>query len=476
MKSHLFLAATCLSSLMAVADTETVTMTTNKPVGTELTLLVNTSKTGVSLDWGDGNPKTYAGQPTGFIEVTGTVRGTNLVLTSERPITMLSADGCGLTEISLTGAPHMRSLYLQNNELTSISLGTLAELRDLNLAHNQLKAITLSTSKNPTIETLDISDNELTTTSFSYATANLQYLALTSNNFKTLTLANASNLSSLKAADNTLSSVSVKNATNISLIDITNNGTATLTLPATYTGLQQFYAGENELSQALDFSNCKSLNTVDIHNNTLSSVLLPTVKMQAYDCGGNALTFAALPRTTQTPTAYMNYQPQDDFDMGTLTGMQAGNATTHNRPWVEYNPSYSTRQDSRYVVDMTQLRNGSNTGSVQFAFNEIATDGTETPLVLSSATNQTQDYTNVSGKVTFQRPLRKAYGVLTDPGYPELTIRTTYFTVIDPKADGITNITTGQGTTLPSYDLQGRQVSKPQTGLYIINGNKVIRK
>lgn len=476
MKLHLILAATCLNSLMAVADTETVTMTTNKPVGTELTLLVNTSKTGVTLDWGDGTPKSYTGALNDYIEVKGTVRGTNLVLSSERPITMLSADGCGLTEISFSSAPHMRSLYLQNNELESITLGTLAELRDLNLANNMLKAVTITSAKNPNLETIDLSSNPLTSTTFNYATANLQYLALAGNNYKTITLTNATGLSALKVADNSLSTLNLKNASDLTLLDVTGNGMTTLTLPTTYEKLQQFYASENELSKAIDLSSCKSLNAVDIHNNSLSNVLLPNVKMQTYDCGGNALTFAALPRLTNKPTVYMNYQPQEDFDMATLAGMQAGNATTHDRPWVEYNPSYSTRQDSRYVVDMTGLRNGSNTGSVQFAFYEVGTDGTETPLVLSSATNQTQDYTNVSGKVTFQRPLRKAYGVLTDPGYPELSIRTTYFTVIDPKADGITTIITGENTTLPSYDLQGRQVSKPQTGLYIINGNKVIRK
>lgn len=476
MKSHLFLAATCLSSLMAVADTEMVTMTTNKPVGTELTLLVNTSKTGVTLDWGDGTPQSYIGDSSGFIEIKGNTRGTNLVLSSERPITMLSADGCGLTAITLADAPHMRSLYLQNNELESISLGTLDDLRDLNLAHNQLKAVTLSTSKNPKLETIDLSNNPLTTSTFNYATANLQYLALAGNNYRTLTLTNASNLSTLKVADNNLSTLSVKNATDISLLDISHNGMTTLTLPSTYERLQQFYAGENNLSQSLDFSDCKSLNAVDIHNNSLSSVLLPTVKMQAYDCGGNALTFAALPRTTQTPTAYINYLPQDDFDMGSLTGMHPGVYNTDYLPWVDYNPAYSTRQDSRYVVDMTQLRNGSNVGSVVFNFYEVAEDGTEKALVLSSATNQTQDFTNVSGKVTFQHAMTKAYGVLTDPGYPELSIKTTYFSVVDPAANGIVTIATEEGTTLPSYDLQGRQVSKPQSGLYIINNKKVLRK
>lgn len=475
MKKQLFLLAISLISQIAIADTEKVTMTTNKPVGTEITLLVNTSKTGVTLDWGDGNPKVYSSPSARYIEITGTVLGSELILSSERPITMLSAEDCGLSAISLTNAPHLRSLYLQNNVLESISLGALAELRDLNLAHNLLKTIALSTTKNPLLETVDISCNPLTATSFSYATTNLQYLALAGNHYKTVTLTNARNLSALKVPDNNLSTLSVKNAESIALLDITNNSIATLTLPSTYEKLQQFYAGENELTQTLDFTTCKQLNTVDIHNNDLGNVLLPTVKMQAYDCGGNALTFAAFPRTTNTPTAYLNYQPQEAYDISSLTGMHPGEEKTHGLPWVEYNPSYSSRQDSRYVVDMSQLRNGSKIGSVIFDFREICADDSEKSLVLSSSANQTQDYTNVTGKITFQRPITKIYGVLTDPGYPDININTTYFCVIDPSADGITAITTDENSSQLSYDLQGRQVMNASAGIYIINGKKIMR-
>ena len=56
-----------------------------------------------------------------------------------------------------------------------------------------------------------------------------------------------------------------------------------------------------------------------------------------------------------------------------------------------------------------------------------------------------------------------------NPGY--ITI---YQLVSDTPVDGITSITSHQDTPKSYFDLQGRQVSRPTRGLYIVNGRKVI--
>lgn len=476
MKKLLFAATLSAFSLSGVANTETVTMTTNKAVGTQLTILVNNSRTGVTMDWGDGTPQAYTQATEGIIEVTGTVKGENLKLASDRPITMVSADACGITQVSLDEAVRLRSLYLQNNELTSIDLGNLSELRDVNLANNKLTSLTLSATKLPNIETLNISNNELTTTSFSFATSGLQYLDLSKNNYKTITLSRAINLSGLKVNDNQISTLSVALCGNITYVNADRNNISTIKLPADgMPYLSQLHLADNQIASAIDLSESKNLTCLDLSNNDIPSVVLPSkVKLQAYDCGGNAMSFSSFPTSAYKPTAYFNYQPQADLDVSKLTGMHEGSWGTGYLPWATMSPDYSMRQDAAYVVDMTGLRSGSSSTSVKFAFFEVLENGTEKALEIASAANKALDYANISGKVTFQRPMREVFGVLTDDGYPDLTIRTSHFAVVNPNAEGIeVNVLPTELNGTP-YDLQGRPISSATRGLYIINNKKVI--
>lgn len=476
MKKVLFVALAGLMSLEVSAQVSTVTMTTNKPVGTEITLLVNTSKTGVVMDWGNGAQQTYTQSENGVIKVVGKVQGENLLLASNRNLTMLSADDCGLTSIDLSHATTLRSLYLQHNELTEINLAELASLRDLNLSYNALAKVSLTATANPLVENLDLSHNPFTSTTWSYGTANLQYMDLSDTGLKVLTMTKNTNLTSLIAENNQLGAVNLTYSPKLTLLQVSNNNVSTLRMNDNMTDMQQFFAANNKINTPINLSQSKGLNTVDVAHNQLSEVILPTsVKLYAYDCGDNALTFAALPRSTYQPTLYFNYQPQADFAFGTLTGVHEGAWSTSYMPWVMMSPGYDQRQNADYVVDMTGLRGGSTSSSVKFAFYEVAEDGTETALTQASASNKEQDFTNISGKVTFQRALTKAYGVMTDEGYPDLVIRTTPFAVLDPNSEGIHSTEMEQGSGV-AYDLQGRRVETMHKGLYIINNKKTLRR
>lgn len=461
----------------AQADTQSVTLTTNKPSGTPLTILVNNSRAGVKVDWGNGSPQTYSAATDGIIEVKGSVAGSTITVSSERAITMLAADDCGLTDIDLTQATDMRSLYLQNNALTSINISKMADLRDLNLSNNQLTAITLSTTAHPVLETLDLSHNAFTTTSFTYGNPNLRYLNVSDNNYKTLTLTKNVALSGLKADNNNISTLNITYSPEFTMISASGNQIGRLTVPETLTTLQQLYLNDNNAKGTLDLGNNKSVNAIDVSNNSLSSVVLPTsTKLQAYSCGNNALTFSSLPRTSATPTIFFSYQPQAAFDISTLPGVQEECWGSNYLPWVSMSPGYDKRQDEAYVIDMTNLRGGSSAGSVKFAFYNVADDGTETELQQATAANKTLDFTNITGKVTFQNAYAKVVGKLTDAGYPDLIIRTLPFAVINTSAEGIDTAVDTEANTLnaPAFDIQGRQTNLQSRGLYIINNKKVL--
>lgn len=459
------------------ADTQTVVLTTSKAAGTSLTLMLNNSRTGVSVDWGNGQKVAYTQATDGIIEAKGTVAGSTITITSERAITMLAAQDCGLTAIDLAAAPNLKSLYLQDNELTAIDLTKENELRDLNVANNQLKAVTLSTTNNPVLETLNISNNPLSSTSFTYGSENLRYLDISGNGIKSVSLTKDTGLRGLKADNNNISTLNLSSAEELTMVEASHNNLSRLNVPEELATLQQLYVSNNKIGGNIELSANKQLNALDVSHNEIDGVALPSsTKLQAYDCGDNCLMFSSLPRTNYQPTLYFNYQPQGVFDVRTLTGMNKASWGSGYLPWATMSPGYDKRQDEAYVIDMTDLRSGSGNSSVKFAFYEIADDGTETALQQASAASKTLDFANINGKVTFQRELKKVYGVMTDDGYPELVVRTSTFAVLNTTAEGISEVETATEQPTPVYDIQGRRVESAARGLYIMNNKKVILK
>lgn len=478
MKNLIYAALAWAVCLSASADTESVTVSTRAAEGTQLTFLVNNSRTGVTMDWGNGTPVAYTKATDGIIEVTGKVAGATLTLSSERPITMFAADGCELTAVTLTKATSLRSLYLQNNALTTIDVSKLPALRDLNVAHNELTRLTLSTTAQPLLETLDLSSNAISATSFSYGTENLQYLCLAENNYKTLTLTKVPHLSGLVAQGNQVTALNLSATPDITLVSASDNNIATLTLPETLPELTQMFLADNELSGTITLSSNKKLNTLDVARNNLSNVALPSAKLYAYDCSENALAFNSFPRTTYTPLVYANLQPQEPFNIGTLTGMNEGSWGTEYQPWATMAPAWADRSNTKYIVDMTALRSGATSTSVKIGFVEVKEDGTEETLTQTVTSSDPLQFANTTGKVVFFRPAAKMYGVLTDAGYPDITLRTTSFAVLDPTAEGIATTVKEENSSLV-YDLQGRVLKAPlkgQGGLVISNNKKVLIK
>lgn len=473
MRKTLLSLALFAAALTAAADSQTIKMTTQRAVGQPITLLINATRAGVTVDWGDGNAVSYVPEkPGGVQEITGTVLGETVTLEAQKGLVMLSAENCELTAVDLSKATEMRSLYLQHNLITSINVSTLAALTDLNLSDNALSSLTLSTTKLPNIETLDLSSNPLTTTSFSYATTKLQYLNLANNQYKTLTISKAANLDALIVSGNQLTNLGLPG--NISLLDARDNNVSKITTPSTgLPMMQQCLLDDNEVA-TLDLSAASDLNTLTIARNGAQSVVLPTkAKLLVYDCSDNALSFGSLPAKAYMPTVYFAYAPQAELDI-TGCGLHEGCWTSSWLPWLTMNPDYSTRGEAQYQLDLTAHKDGSASNSVQFDLYSVQ-DGQPVLLEKASATQKTLDYSLVGGKMTVLKPFANLYLQMTDPAYPDLVIRTNHFAVLNPNAEGIEAITT-DGEAGQAYDLQGRRVNDVREGLYIVNGKKVIIK
>ena len=68
-------------SLSVQAQDRTIKLTTQKPAGEAVTLLVNYTYKGVTVDWGDGQPVVYNTGKEPIREITGTVKGSTITIT-----------------------------------------------------------------------------------------------------------------------------------------------------------------------------------------------------------------------------------------------------------------------------------------------------------------------------------------------------------------------------------------------------------
>ena len=115
---RLLLSATALFAILnASAEEQTVVLTTSQPEGQTITLLVNATRAGVTVDWGDGTPQAYTSTTNGgVLEISGTLKGANVTVKAAKGWKMLAATDAGLTAVDLSKATELRSLYLQNND------------------------------------------------------------------------------------------------------------------------------------------------------------------------------------------------------------------------------------------------------------------------------------------------------------------------------------------------------------------------
>lgn len=477
MKKLLLSAIALLAVSTVSAEEQKVILTTNREVGQEITLLVNTVHTGVTVDWGDGVAQTYTNATGGIHEISGNVKGSEIIISAPKGWVMLAAADAGITKADISKATELRSLYLQDNALTELSVSDMAQLRDLNVANNQLTALVLNTKNNPNIETLDISNNPIAATTFTYGSDNLRYLNLSGLNYSSVTMTRNTNLDALLVAGNQLKSLTLSAPKKLSLLDARGNNLERLIVSTSgLPEMQQMLVDDNSL-ETIDLGLSTRLNTLTLARNAVKSVVLPAkTTLQVYDCSENALTFSSLPRKTYEPSVYFGYANQAAFDVSGLN-LNEPTWTSKYLPWLTMNPSYSSRGDEQYQLDLSGQLAGSGSTTVQFEVISVTPEG-ETVLEKASATQKELDYSLVGGKITVLKPFPELYVRMTDNGYPDLVVNTTHFAVLDPQSEGIDEIVTDSGADsgAPAYDLQGRRLQNtPSKGIFIVGSRKIVK-
>ncbi len=490
------------------AQQKSVKLTTEKAVGSSLTLIVNNSYNGITVDWGDNTPVTYtptAGQTEQVIE--GTVKGSVITISGDEQWDMLQCADCGLTEIDLTQARRLRSLYCQDNQLTTIDLRGMGNLTDLDCSNNQISSFVFTDAARPetdlsNIENLNVANNQLTGT-FVVRAETLQQLNVSDNPITTLYVSSNPNLTTLISTNNDLATLNMASNRNLQTVVVRNSAPQSATFPSAGMPYLQQAVLENTTIASLNLSQSTQLSDLRCNGNSLSNLQLPETKLDNLDLRNNNLDFRFLPRRNYAPTNLL-FLPQAEVNISAAPGLQQNTDGVYYMPIC---PSWSDRNDETYQLDLSDWRNigvsNESSGIADITFQWFAVDenGAVTELTQGRSQSAPNDFYASTGKFAFFTGQGRIYATMSSRTY-SLELNTMPISVGENFTTGIGNVisddsglsvrtTSGclimscdQPTTINVYAIDGKTVwsgtvgQDEQTvrlpkGIYIVNNQKV---
>ena len=432
-----------LLAAVATVHADEISLTTSKSSGDDLVLALNT---GVSADltWGSGDSETilFDGAPT-----TVTVKDASLSISSSSTITLLYVPSDELTALDVSEATGLKKLFCPDNSLTTLDLTANTALVELDCQANNLSTLTLT--KCTELEELNCAQNDLSSLTYSTSAASsLKTIVCNDNGVSVLKSYSAlSSLQTLWANNNAFSTLTLKKSPDLRQLCMSSNGLTSLTLGAV-DNLTDLWLENNSLTELDLTSGAASLVAVSVNDNDLDTIAwdasCKSTLMYFYGQNNN-LFFSSFPTaTTQLTGVYTPQSPYyitDAVEIGTLLNW-GGYLSADG-----FNSSYS----KTFVLvnaDGDTLQSGSSND------------------YLSIASTRWRFYTEQEA-VTM-------YVTGTDYG---VTLAIEPFAVVSDLEEylaGVSGVVVDSATeTGIYYDLQGRSVSKPGKGIYIINGKKV---
>ncbi|MBO5699412.1 MAG: hypothetical protein J6R79_05360 [Bacteroidaceae bacterium] len=498
-KSVLALMLATLAS-NAMAD-DVITLSTSKPVGEKMTLMVNPIGE-ISIAWGDDVFITYPTTDQPFRILESELKGQTITIkAADNRITMLNCSNQEVTSIDVTQAPNLRSLYCHNNKLEKVALSKADKLTDLDLSKNTFSStkITVTAKTHPMMEAINLADNDFasngTMGNFNFTGKNLQRVDISNNAFVKVNFQNATLFDALFSANNKISTLDLEDYATLTTLYAPENQIKTLKV-ADANALQTVVVPSNELT-SIDLSGSADLKTLNVANNELTNITLPNAKLTTFDCANNKLTFGSFPVLKYKPENY-NITPQAPLSIAGLMKM-----TDNNVPYIDVCPSYDDRNKEEYILNISDYREGpghSSSGVVVKAF-RINEAGEEVELTKVSSTAKDNEYSYSSGKLVFFKPMTNVFIKLTNSTYKELELVSELFCVGKDVAVGIDDVcepleelqivstpgaltlTTNKRTLVNIFNIEGKKVwggtvIGAQTiylpkGVFVVNGKKV---
>lgn len=405
-------AVLCFGMLSAHADNVTIRLATSLSPGAKLTFALPLN-TRVSVDWGDGEVKSYRDSV-----VTGTLAGDTVTISGTSQLSSFDCHEQSVKWLDITQAPDLVSLDCSGNELTTLDLSKNTALEELDCSNNQIT--TLSLTKASGLRSLDCAGNEISSLNIIPNTS-LEVINVNDNNISTLSVRTKNKLRSLWAANNKLTMLSFSNTAPMQTLVCPDNAISLLTM-SEKSQIEDFWFTGNKLTEA-DLSTSDNLKTLDVSNNELDTLALSKLlnaknPAQYINCSDNHLSIRSIYNKDITNT-YI-----------------CGNQTYNNVPDTVAAAVYV--DFARFITNASGRKNG----TITFYNGE---DDSALKMGSSAALG---DYTMVSsvGRVKFFKNFDKVYLTITGKDYPDLNIRTKSFVVYDEGiASGIEDIKTSNG-------------------------------
>lgn len=505
--SALLVGGLLAGSLTAGASVRTVKLNTSKPVGTEITLQVNRTYAGVTVDWGDGQVQSYKATEGDVLEIKGTVKGSFITISGNDAWDMLSCANCGVEIIDLSNAKELRSLYLQNNNLVTVPLKGMSKLVDFDASNNTLANLEFTQSNYPekdltSIENFNVSNNHLSG-SFVIRANTLRSLNVSNNELTAVYTSSNPSLDFLDVSNNKLTALSLAGNTKLSTIICNDNNLTNIVWPAGITTVQQLICDNNALSSTINLANCSNLSDVSVANNAIKTIYLPgATKANSLNVSNNQLGLGALPLRAARPIQ-LSFNPQAPIDI-------SGYENVMKKDGVPYMPiaTWSTRRENG--IDLTGLRNigvtASSTGTSEGTVTWYAVeDGQEKELTAGRTSAAMNDYFAQGAKYTFFTAHPKVFARITaSTVYKDdnISVETTAIAVGEEMTTGIGQVVNENGTlqiatsrgtltlqsdhaigvtvralngkTVWAGQVNGTETISLQAGVYIVNGQKVV--
>lgn len=368
MRKHLLLFFVMFASVLSLSaqddasvENAVITIKTNKAVDTELTIegYAIDSKDALTVDWGDGEEKTYF--PSNLwntnVSAKGTLKGETVKISGN--MRTLEIKGAGVTSFECASAPNLEELNLSDNALTAFTVSNMPKLKSLKLEKN---AISFYGDLNiqeaaPTLTELNVSDNQLNSYDLSkfkkleyfYANNNPKLTTVLfpngSENLKEIKMNKcdivhfyAISLPSLRVLE--LGSNSIWQDANImgfedgtypklTNLDLSNNDIYAINL-SIYPALENVNVSGNHISR-LTVGTLENLISLNCSNNELPQLNVTANKqLSNLYCAGNQLTSLDI-----TPLSYMrsldiSNNPISNIDLSNAYGLTDFTATdTH---------------------------------------------------------------------------------------------------------------------------------------------------
>ncbi len=463
-----FILTSALLMSIAPLHADEVRLATATPIGETIQIALNADLK-AEIIWENGEKQTIVCN--GSLQ-TIAVKSRKFTLSStEGNITSLYVQGDKLTDLNVDAAPEIKSLYAADNKLTSLYVYKLKKLTDLDVQDNELTFLALT--DNIALKNLNVANNNLTSTSFSVAsTARFDNLVVANNQLSSALPASVlRNTKNYWAQNNNFSSISLSNCNNFHSLVLSGNKLSAITL-IKQPQLTDLWIDNNEI-QTLNLSNgAPLLRTIAADHNKLTSIQWDVTNNKkslkyAY-LNDNQLFPGSLP--TRSLLTDFVYAPQTDYEL---------------------DESYELNTP----IDLSALllKNGFESNistNVKFVDNK--------GNVLAKGT----DYTDSRRQYTFKTPHAGIRLEATCSTFPGITFCTSRFNVgnvidaiynvadnngqtyaINTTDGGITiitsvatpiHITDIKGATIANKTLNGTQTWDVPTGIYIVNGQKVV--